>query len=173
MVEAALEATVEGTVEAALEATAEAAVEATAEGTVEATLEVEVRSRATGRSDGPPPVLVRLAEDTLTVGELIRRAVEEQIRLVGADAARCRQVLDQQFLSDHDVRIQAATGVIRLPQQSPPDVATEVKRAQRAFAEGTFLIFTGGRQVTALDEKIAFRPGEPVLFLRLVALVGG
>lgn len=135
-----------------------------------------MRSRVTGTSDGLPPVLVRLAEERVRARELIRRAVEEQIRLVGADAARCRQLLDRQFLTPADVRIQAPTGVIRLPRQSPPGApvpTAEVARAQRAFAEGTFLMFAGGRQVTGLDEEIVIRPGEPVTFLRLVALVGG
>ncbi|MEV4276013.1 hypothetical protein [Actinoplanes xinjiangensis] len=138
-------------------------------------VDVEVRSRVTGTSAGLPPVLVRLAGESTTARELIRRAVEEQIRLAGADASRCRRALDRQFLSDDDVRAQAATGVIRMPSHpaSPPDVQQEVTRAHRAFSRGTFVLFNGGRQVTALDETITVRPGEPVVFLRLVALAGG
>jgi hypothetical protein len=139
-------------------------------------VEVEVRSRVTGTSDGLPPVLVRLAGERVSARELIARAVEEQIRRAGADAARCRQLLDRQFLTPADVRIQAATGVIRLPRPTPastPVPAAEVARAQRAFAEGTFLMFAGGRQVTGLDDEIVVRPGETVTFLRLVALAGG
>jgi hypothetical protein len=135
-------------------------------------VEVEVRSRVTGTSDGLPPVLVRLAGERVSARELIARAVEEQIRRAGADAARCRQLLDRQFLTPADVRIQAATGVIRLPRPTPVPAA-EVARAQRAFAEGTFLMFAGGRQVTGLDDEIVVRPGETVTFLRLVALAGG
>ncbi|MFI1995178.1 hypothetical protein [Actinoplanes sp. NPDC020271] len=139
-------------------------------------VEVEVRTRVTGTSGGLPSVLVQLAEERVTARELIRRTVEEQIRVVGADATRCRPMLDRQFLSDHDVRAQAATGVVRLPRRSPPEaphVATEVTRAQQAFARGSFLIFAGGRQVTTLDEELTIRLGEPVTFLRLVPLAGG
>jgi hypothetical protein len=138
-------------------------------------VDVEVRSRVTGTSEGLPPVLVRLAGESTTARELIRRAVEEQIRLAGADTARCRRALDRQFLSDDDLRALAVTGVIRLPQRADvsPDPAEEVRRAHRAFARGTFVIFNGGRQVGSLDEEITVRLGEPVVFLRLVALVGG
>jgi hypothetical protein len=138
-------------------------------------VDVEVRSRVTGTSEGLPAVLVRLAGESTTPRELIRRAVEEQIRLAGADATRCRRALDRQFLSDDDVRAQAATGVIRMPSRpvSPPDPGEEVARAHRAFRRGTFVMFTGGRQVTELDQPVTVRLGEPVVFLRLVALAGG
>ncbi|MEV6140525.1 hypothetical protein AB0L63_31705 [Nocardia sp. NPDC051990] len=134
-------------------------------------VDIEVRSRVPGMSgDDLPAVLVGLADDRTTVRELIRRAVEEQIRELRADAARCRRILDRQYLS-----AQATTSAIRMPQQAPgdPDVTEEVARAHRAFARGTFVIFAGGRQVADLDEEVTLRLGEPVLFLRLVALVGG
>ncbi|GLW30525.1 hypothetical protein [Actinoplanes regularis] len=138
-------------------------------------VDVEVRSRVTGTSEGLPPVLVRLVGEGTTARELIRRAVEEQIRLAGADASRCRRALDRQFLSDDDLRVQAGTGVIRMPSRPvrPPVVEEEVARAHRAFSRGTFVMFNGGRQVAGLDELVTVRLGEPVVFLRLVALVGG
>ncbi|MDA3646307.1 hypothetical protein LZ318_28845 [Saccharopolyspora indica] len=139
-------------------------------------IEIEVRGRRNGRSDDDlPTVLVRLSEERTTAGELIRRAVEEQIRELRADAARCRRILDRQYLSDDEIRAQAATGAIRPPRRmtAGPDVAEEVARAQRAFARGTFVVFVGGRQVVGLDQEITLLIGEPVVFLRLVALTGG
>jgi len=138
-------------------------------------VDIEVRSRMPGRSgEDLPAVLVRLADDRTTVRELIRRAVEEQIRELSADAARCRRILDRQYLSDDDLPAQAATGAIRMPRQAAsPDVTEEVARAHRAFARGTFVIFAGGRQAVGLDDEVTLRLGEPVVFLRLVALVGG
>ncbi|MBE9498906.1 hypothetical protein IHE61_11485 [Streptomyces sp. GKU 257-1] len=138
-------------------------------------IDVEVRSAAPGPpGDRPPTVLVRLDGDRTTARELVRRAVEEQIRELRTDAARSRRTLDRQYLSEDDVRRQAATGVIRMPRQpADPDVPEEVSRAHRAFARGTFAVFAGGRQVADLDEEITPRPGEPVVFLRLVALAGG
>ncbi|PPJ19917.1 hypothetical protein C5E45_06920 [Nocardia nova] len=143
---------------------------------VAAMVDIEVRSRVPGMSgDDLPAVLVQLVDDRATVRELIRSAVEEQIRQLRADTAHCRRILDRQYLSNDDLRAQATTGVIRMPQPAPaaPDVAEEVARAHRAFARGTFVIFAGGRQVADLDEEVTLRLGEPVLFLRLVALVGG
>ncbi|MGW5649351.1 hypothetical protein ACWEV3_30190 [Saccharopolyspora sp. NPDC003752] len=139
-------------------------------------VDIEVRSRVPGASGADvPAVLVRLVGDRTTVRELIRHAVEEQIRELRADAARCRRVLDRQYLSNDDLREQTCTGAIRLPRRASadPDVTTEAARAHRAFARGTFVVFVGGRQVVGLDEEVTLRLGEPVVFLRLVALAGG
>jgi hypothetical protein len=139
-------------------------------------LKIEVRSRIPGPAgDAPPSVLVGLASEQTTVRELIRRTVEEQIRELRADAARCRRALDRQYLSTEEIRAQAATGVVRYQPHdlTAPDPAREVDRAHRAFTNGVIAIFVGGRQVTELDEPIEVRLGEPVTFLRLVALVGG
>jgi hypothetical protein len=104
---------------------------------------VEVRSRAPGAvGGGPPDVLVELADERTTAGELFRRAVAEQVRLLAV----------------------ARAGL---------DAEAEVGRARRAFERGVFVVFVGGHQVTRLDEEIHLRPGEPVVFLRLTALVGG
>lgn len=122
-----------------------------------------------------PQVLVELADERTTVGELIRRAVEEQVGLLRVDQARCRQVLDRQYLSADEIREQAGSGVVKLPAAAPGavDVACEVSRAQRAFERRAFAIFVGGRQVERCDEEVVLRLGEPVLFLRLTPLAGG
>ena len=137
--------------------------------------DIEVRSRVTGTPDDLPAVLVRLATERTSARELIGRAVEEQIRLAGAASDRIRRSLDRQFLSDDDLRAQAATGRIRMPQPPPaaPDVLREIERACHAFDRGTFVMIVGGRQVSGLDDEITVRVGDPVVFLRLVALAGG
>jgi hypothetical protein len=137
---------------------------------------VQVRSKVPGANgDGLPDVLVDLATDVTTVAELIRLAVEEQVRLLRSDAARCQRTLDRQYLSMEDIREQAATGVVRMPAAVPaaPDVVAEVARARRAFERNVFVVFVGGRQVRRLDEEIVLRLGEPVVFLRLTPLAGG
>ncbi|WP_191837398.1 hypothetical protein [Catellatospora chokoriensis] len=137
-------------------------------------MRVEVRSRIPG-GERLPDVLVQLAQEQTTVRELIRAAVAEQVRAWQADRMRCRALLDRQYLTDDDIRAQAATGVVRLPdrQLAEPDVDAEVGRAWRAFERGAFALFVGGRQVDLLDEEIVLRLGEPVVFVRLTALVGG
>jgi len=139
-------------------------------------VQVQVRSKLPGAiGDGLPEVLVDLATAVTTVADLIRLAVEEQIRLLRGDAARCRRALDRQYLSVEDIREQAATGVVRMPAGPPaaPDVAVEVARAHRAFERNVFVVFVGGRQLLGLDEEIVPRLGEPVVFLRLTPLAGG
>ena len=139
-------------------------------------MQVQVRSKVPGGTGaGLPDVLVDLATDITTSAELIRVAVEEQVRLLRGDAAGCRRALDRQYLSMEDIRAQAATGVVRMPTGEPaaPDVAAEVARAHRAFERNVFVVFAGGRQLRLLDEEIVLRLGEPVLFLRLTPLAGG
>jgi hypothetical protein len=89
--------------------------------------------------------------------------------------ARCRALLDRQYLSAAEVRAQAATGAVKPPPavRAAPDAATEADRAYRAFERGVFAVLVGGRQVERLDEEVPLRVGEPVVFLRLTALVGG
>jgi hypothetical protein len=138
-------------------------------------VQVEVRSKVPGAAgEALPDVLLELADERTTAGELIRRAVAEQVRLLAADRPRARRALDRQYLSAADIRAQAATGVVRLPSPAPDDdTETEVTRAHRAFERGVFVVFAGGHQVTALDEELHLRLGEPVIFLRLTPLVGG
>ncbi|RGC68970.1 hypothetical protein C5N14_10480 [Micromonospora sp. MW-13] len=139
-------------------------------------LRVKVRETAPGSArHGGHDVLVELAEERTTTRELIRRAVEEQVRLLGDDAARRRDMRDRRYLLAAEIRAQAATGAIRLPAAppAPPDVADAVARAHQAFERNAFVVFAGGRQLDRLDEEIVLRPGETVVFLRLTALAGG
>lgn len=140
-------------------------------------VDIEVRGAGPGGSgDELPAVLVRLADDRMTARELIRHAVEEQIRELRADGARCRRVLDHHYPSSGGPGATQgapdATGTLR-PEQADPDVTEEVARAHRAFVEGAFLLLVGRRHVADLDQEVALRLGEPVLFLRRIALAGG
>lgn len=139
-------------------------------------MRVKVSSKVPGASgDAFPEVLVNLETDVTTAGELIRHAVEAQVRLLSSDAARCRRALDRQYLSTEDIRAQAAAGVVRMPAGLSPerDVAEEVARAQRAFERNVFVVFAAGRQLRRLDEAVVLRLGEPVVFVRLTPLAGG
>src|SRR5262245_23414425 len=102
-------------------------------------MNVEVRSRIPG-TDSLPAVLIELSEEPTTARELIRRAVVEQINVTKADTARCRAMLDRQYLTPEEVRAQAGTGAVKVPAVPgpPPDVDTEVARALRAFERRAF-----------------------------------
>ena len=137
----------------------------------------EVRSRVPGGVAGLPTVLVELSQERTTLRELIRLAVTEQVAELRANAAKCRQLLDRQYTTHADVAAAADRGTIKLPGRAiaaaEPNVHAEVERALRAFERRTFVVFSGGRQVEKLDEELTIRLGEPVVFLRLTALVGG
>ena len=150
-----------------------------------AELTIEVRSRVVGESADQPdlaPVVLRLLDERLTVAELIRRAVEEQVRELTArrrlDAELARRALNRQYLSPEEIAVQAERGAVRFPagrpaRPEPLDPAAESARALRAFEAGAYTVLVDGRRVDRLDEVVPFSPGTKVTFLRLMPLVGG
>lgn len=136
--------------------------------------QVQVRGKVPGGDSGLD-VLIDVPADVTTAAELIRLAVEEQIRVLRDDMVSCRQVLDRQYLSLAEIRAQAATGAVRMPSgpAGPPDVVTEVARAHQAFKRNVFAVFAGGRQLRRLNEEVMLRSDRPVMFLRLTPLAGG
>ncbi|HEY1485324.1 MAG TPA: hypothetical protein VGF84_04415, partial [Micromonosporaceae bacterium] len=136
---------------------------------------IEVRSRVPGLDTfGVPNVLVDLPGPVATLRSLIAAAVRAQVAALRVDMARARSALDRQYLSEADIRAQAATGAIRMPE-IPADVdpAVEIERAYAAFAAGVFVVFVGGAQVTDLDADVPIGSGDRITFLRLTALQGG
>jgi hypothetical protein len=138
---------------------------------------VEVRSRVPDGGAGVPPVLVELSQERITLRELIRLAVTEQVAELRVNVSRCRQLLDRQYMTDGDVAAAAKRGALKMPSRAHMvgelDVDAEVERALHAFEGRRFVVFNGGRQVEHLDDEVSVRLGEPVVFLRLTALVGG
>ena len=53
------------------------------------------------------------------------------------------------------------------------DVQDAIATAQQGFEDGLYYVFVDGQRITALDQRFALHEGSHVLFLRLVALVGG
>src|SRR5262245_30709841 len=104
----------------------------------------EVRSRVPGGVAGVPTVLVELAQDRTTLRELIRLAVTEQVAELRANPARCRQLLDRQYLTDAEASVPVQRGVVS--NASPVTVIkivveVEVERALLAFEQRTFVVF--------------------------------
>lgn len=109
---------------------------------------IEVRSRVVGGSPQDPalaPVVLELLEERLTVAELIRRTVEEQVRELLArrriDAQQVRRALDRQYLPPEEIARQAQEGAIRLPSARAVrvpeiDPTAEAQKALRAFEAG-------------------------------------
>lgn len=53
------------------------------------------------------------------------------------------------------------------------DMQDAIATAQQGFEDGLYYVFVDGQRITALDQRVALHEGSQVLFLRLVALVGG
>lgn len=131
---------------------------------------------------GLAPVRLELAAERISVRELIRRAVAEQIReLTGRQQAEAEVVqlaLARQYLSAKDVEVQAETGRIRLPSgpkraEKTLDTAREVGKALRGFEARAFRVVVDGETLESLDEEITLTRTSKVVFLRLMPLVGG
>jgi hypothetical protein len=148
-------------------------------------LKVEVRSRIVGQSQTdlmPSKVVLDLLNETITVAELIQQTVEEQIRDLllnrKLDVAQMQRILDRQYLTDADVRRQAAEGAVRSPSAKSVrvpqiDPAAEAQKALRSFDQKTYMIVVDGHQAESLDELLTLRATSKVTFLRLTPLVGG
>jgi lambda repressor-like predicted transcriptional regulator len=148
-------------------------------------LTVEVRSRVVGGRGGDPeiePVYIRLLEEKLTVAELIRRTVEEQVRDLVArrklDAEQTRRALDRQYHSGEEIIAKAEHSTVKNPSRRATDPvkkrsAAEVRKALSAFDSRSYYVTVDGRQVERLDDVIELRPDSKVTFIRLMPLVGG
>ena len=110
-----------------------------------------------------------LPSPRLTVTELVRIAVEEQVRTLTArrtlTAEEIQRRLTRQYPGD---RPHAPT--VTVPRLDPEE---EVERALQACRGKRCIVVVGGRVVEDLHEEIVLTPETRVQFLRLVALAGG
>ncbi|MGC0418274.1 hypothetical protein [Embleya sp. AB8] len=116
------------------------------------------------RSDGWG---LEILEERLTVRELIRRRVFQEVAEYNAKAPQVFQGLVQ----PPDAERMLNGYALRTPRRIDPEVQSEL--ALRAFAGNGFLVLVGKRQVTDPEEEIEFGLGTEVTFLKLVPLVGG
>lgn len=116
------------------------------------------------RSDGWG---LEIAEERLTVRELIRRRVFQEVAEYNA---RTPQVF-QGLVQPTDAERVLNGFALRTPRRIDPEAQAEL--ALRAFSGNGFLVLVGGRQVTDPDEEVELVLGTEVTFLKLVPLVGG
>jgi hypothetical protein len=146
-------------------------------------LSIEVRTRIGGagpRAASLAPVRVDVVESSLTLAQLIRRTVEEQVRELQArqklDAAAVQEALDRQYLTDAEMAAQVEQhAAIRMPARAHGriDAQHEVQRALMAFERGVYHVLVDGRQIEHLNDRVDVRLGTRVTFLRLMPLAGG
>ncbi|MFJ3333788.1 hypothetical protein [Streptomyces sp. NPDC086766] len=110
---------------------------------------------------------LEIAEERLTVRELIRRRVFREVAEYNARTPRVFQGLVQ----PRDAERVLDGYALRAPRRIDPGAQTEL--ALTAFAGNGFLVLVGDRQVTDPDEEVELTQGTEVTFLKLVPLVGG
>ncbi|MFJ2478246.1 hypothetical protein ACIOWI_35760 [Streptomyces sp. NPDC087659] len=110
---------------------------------------------------------LHVAEERLTVRELIRRRVFQETAEYNARSTVASHALVQPLRSEA-----ALTGD---RPSTPPRVDPERQFhvALERFARNGFLILVGDRQVEQLDEEIDLALDTEAVFLKLVPLVGG
>ncbi|UZE25150.1 hypothetical protein LOY67_07010 [Pseudomonas sp. B21-056] len=127
-----------------------------------------------------PPVTLTPTSSTLTVAELIRLTVAEQIAALSVqhwlEQASMREVLDRQYLSERDIRRQASEGAIVMPQASESprlDVDVEIEQALKGFENRAFRVLHNGVMLQSLNDPIDLSPPSTLAFIRLMPLIGG
>ncbi|MFF8941030.1 hypothetical protein ACF1A5_01905 [Streptomyces sp. NPDC014864] len=110
---------------------------------------------------------LEIAEERLTVRELIRRRVFQEVAEYNARTPRVFQGLVQPRDAERVLNGYA----LRTPRRIDP--GAQAGLALAAFAGNGFLVLVGDRQVTDPDEEVELAPGTEVTFLKLVPLVGG
>lgn len=127
-----------------------------------------------------PDVFLDILEETLSVGDLIARTVEEQVRDLTLtrrlDAEQARGILDRQYMTDSDVRAQASRGAVKMPvhpDSRPIDLDEAIRKAKAAFERGIVLIVVDGVQAESIDQMLHLHPTSRANFVRLTPLVGG
>lgn len=149
-------------------------------------LTLEVHNRIVGAAyDEPmvPTVVLQLNDHSMTVSQLIRVTVSEQIARMLADLGyetqQIQRALDRQYLTPAEVAHQAGEGKVSLQtvlsSRRPLGISkgSEIKKALAAFKAGVFMIVVDGHQAEHLDEVLVLKPDSKINFIRMMPLRGG
>ena len=112
---------------------------------------------------------LRLASERITLRELIRRRIDEEVRELNAGGDDVRPLVTPS-------PSEAALNGDRLGDRSrrrPVDADKQLAAAITAFQKNRIVVIVDGRQVQDLDHAIGVTPTTEVRFVKLVPLVGG
>lgn len=112
-------------------------------------------------------VTLDFLNETITVQELIRERVYEEVRLYNATTPEYFRGLVQP--TDAEQTLNGS----RLRERRRVDWETQYRLALDAFERNGFFILVNDRQVESLYETVALTPTTQVSFVKLVPLVGG
>lgn len=105
--------------------------------------------------------------DHVSVRELIRTRVREEVAKANADRSQPRRLLVAPLEAEMTVN------GYRVPEGRTIDWQRQAEIAVEAFERQGFFVFVDGRQAGSLDEEIALLADSEVRFLRLTPLAGG
>jgi hypothetical protein len=115
------------------------------------------------------------AEHVLLLRDLIAYIVREEIRAfqIRQEERRLLRVLSPQEISNAANTGKISMGGEQGQEQAAVDEDEAVRVALQAFEDGIYLVFLDGQQRRELAEPVRLHPDSVLLFIRLVALVGG
>lgn len=145
------------------------------------TYSVEVKSSMFGTPEHKvslAPVHLELVSERITVRELIRRTVTEQIRTLRevyhAEAETVHAALRNHYLSDSSLNHTRRPFFFRLlgrtQRRDHVDTESEIKKAWSAFERGRFKILFGGNMLIDLADELTLTQTSQITFLRIVPL---
>ncbi|GHO59003.1 MoaD/ThiS family protein [Ktedonobacter robiniae] len=110
---------------------------------------------------------LELLDETLTLRELIRRRIYQEVTEFNA-----KQALSFQGLVQPNETERTLNGY-RLQHAHKLGWQAQYEKAIEAFSRRGFIVLVNDRQVENLDASIALPAGSEVTFFKLVPLVGG
>jgi hypothetical protein len=126
-------------------------------------VELRVNDESPG-SDPVPSLTLSFLNERITVRELIRERVYQEVRERNADTSvRYASLVERR----------AASGWETHEKPSLTDWEAQYQVALEGFERNRYFVLVDDRQLTSLDEKFSITPATSVRFIKLVQLVGG
>jgi len=113
------------------------------------------------------------AESHLTLQDLITRIVQVEVEgfETRQEARRLERVLSAVQIAEGVAQGKVEMGGQELEQAV--DIEAAIQTALQAFEDGLYYVFVDEVQYESLEDEVMLKADSQVLFLRLVALVGG
>ena len=122
---------------------------------------------ATNLGSDRPVFVLDILTETITVQELIRRRVYQEVKDYNAQQSELFQGLVQPTGAE-----QTLNGY-RMKKARTIDWEMQYERAIAAFNSNGFILLINDEQAESLDQEIELKPETSATFLKLTPLVGG
>jgi len=122
---------------------------------------------ATTLGDDRPVFVLDFLTERITVRELIRRRVYQDVKDYNAAQT------DMFYGLVKPTEAEQQLNGYKLKQPRRIDWEAQIEKAIEAFNRNGFIILIGEQQAETLEEEIVILPGMSITFLKLMPLVGG